>query len=400
MEHVTTLMRWVMNLSSHLGMNGGNEQLFVTTVSVAIILCFALGVYYLLTCCVAPLLLRLVERTPVKWDDELLNPKVVKIVSELIVVIVCDIFLPDALVFYSALQLWVMSILRVLVVVFAVCAINQVIIAIYNVICEETHLPAQSLKGIRQMIQLIFFIIAAIIVVSILINKSPVIILSGIGASAAVLMLVFKDTLLGLVAGIQLTVNDMLKPGDWIAAPKYGINGTVLDVTLTTVKVQNFDMTIVTVPPYLLVSESFQNWRGMQESGGRRITRSLCIDSTSIRFLSSEETKQFEKQEWFGGIKGGEIVNLSLFRRWLEHYVKNLPTTVEGMTAIVRELQPTNEGVPVEMYFFTNDTDWVNYEHLQADVVDYVVAMLSKFDLSLYQSPSSRDMQRLAKRAE
>lgn len=388
-------------LSEMLSLVGGAEEsnpmgrLIATLLTAAIVLFIAAGIYMLLTRVFAPAIQKLVKKTTVTWDDELLNPRVVRVFCKLVISIVLLIMLPDALALYPSWERGLNITLEVVVVVLGIATINQGILAVYNVICDETHLPAQSLKGIRQMIQLIFFIIGAIVVISILINRSPVIVLSGLGASAAVLMLVFRDTILGLVAGVQLTVNDMLKPGDWITVSKYGINGTVIDVTLTTVKVQNFDMTIVTIPPYLLVSETFQNWRGMQDSGGRRITRSLTIDTMTIRRLEGDEVLAFKEETWAKGLPAERMINITLFRRWLENYLQTLSTTSEDMTCMVRELQPTSEGIPVEIYLFTSRQDWVDYEHLQADLVDYIIASLSRFNLRLYQAPSGYDLQML-----
>ncbi len=399
MDHVNIFLNWIASLLSHFSLSPHGVKLGATILSTVIIVAGAWVGFLILTRIVAPTLQKIVAKTPVKWDDELLNPGVVASFSELAVSVLLMIQLPDAFAFFPKAVSALVPILQICVVLFATGLVNRLVLAIYKVICDETHLPAQSLKGLRQMVQLIFFIIAAIIVVSILINKSPVIILSGLGASAAVLMLVFKDTILGLVAGVQLTANDMLKPGDWITAPKYGINGTVLDVTLATVKVQNFDMTIVTVPPYLLVSEAFQNWKGMQQSGGRRVMRSLLVDAHSVRFMTQDEKSEFEQEGWAADLSAAEQwVNMSVFRRWLENHIRTLSVCVKGMTAMVRELQPQPDGIPVEIYFFSSRSQWVDYEHVQADLIDYVVASLPRFGLKIYQAPSGADIRSLAGR--
>ena len=278
------------------------------------------------------------------------------------------------------------------------------------------------------MLQIVAFAIAAIIVVSLLIDRSPLIILSGLGASAAVLMLVFKDSIMGLVAGVQLTLNDMLRPGDWITVPGHGANGTVIEVTLTTVKVRNFDQTIITIPPYALVSESFQNWRGMKDSGGRRIMRSILIDLNSVRFMTPDELHSISSQPWVApklaerihsvieaadtastdnslqditaktvDVAGG-IPNVTVFRHYLEHYITSLVSTIRdvpSLNCMVRELQPTPQGLPIEIYFFTSRQEWVSYEHLQADVIDHILAIVGRFGLRTYQSPSGYDLRAL-----
>ena len=242
------------------------------------------------------------------------------------------------------------------------------------------------------MLKLITICIGVIIIISLLIDKNPLIILSGLGASAAILMLVFKDSIMGLVAGVQLSANDMLKPGDWIMAPKHGVNGIVEDVTLTTIKVRNWDMTIVTVPPYSLVSEAFQNWRGMQKSGGRRVMRSINIDVNTVRFLTEEELSKYSKEEWFEGYPStGKVVNLHLFRYYIEKYLLSHPKVKNDMLLMVRQLQPSNYGVPVELYFFATETAWKGYEYVQSEVFDHVYAVAHDFDLKIFQSPTGLD---------
>ena len=211
-------------------------------------------------------------------------------------------------------------------------------------------------------------------------------------------MLVFQDTIKGLVAGIQLMANDMLRPGDWITMPKYGADGDVLEVTLTTVKVQNWDKTITTVPPYALVNDSFQNWRGMFDIGGRRVKRSINIDMNTVRFCTAEEMAKFREQPWMQGFKetGKEEVNLYIFRHYVEQYLLNHPEVSKDLIMTVRQLQPTPQGLPIELYFFSADTRWLKYEHLQAEVFDHVIAVLNTFGLKVFQSPTGSDLQGLS----
>jgi miniconductance mechanosensitive channel len=257
------------------------------------------------------------------------------------------------------------------------------------------------MKGFYQMMKLIVICVGTIIIISTLIDKDPVKILTGLGASAAILTLVFKDTIMGLVAGVQLTANDMLRPGDWITMPKYGADGSVLEVTLTTVKVQNWDKTISTIPPYALVNDSFQNWRGMRESGGRRVKRSINIDMHTVRFCTAEELAYFKQQPWMEGFEetGKEEVNLYIFRHYVMYYLTHHPKVNQDMIMLVRQLQPTAQGMPIELYFFSANTAWVKYEALQAEVFDHVLAVVHQFGLKVFQSPSGLDLQSLAKEA-
>ena len=202
---------------------------------------------------------------------------------------------------------------------------------------------------------------------------------------------------MGLVAGVQLSAYDMLRPGDWISMPKYGADGIVQEVTLNTVKVQNWDNTITTIPPYALVSDSFQNWRGMRESGGRRIKRSLHIDMNSIRFCTAEEVEHFAGQGWISEAEkaDGQVVNLHVFCHYIERYLRSLQEVNTGMTLMVRQLQPLPEGLPVELYFFTTHKDWIPYERLQAKVFEHLFAVIGTFGLRVYQKPSSLDLERM-----
>ena len=264
---------------------------------------------------------------------------------------------------------------------------------------SQELLKNHPLKGVYQMLKLIVICIGVIIIISTLIDKDPMNILTGLGASAAILMLVFKDTIMGLVAGVQLSANNMLRPGDWITMPKYGADGTVIEVTLTTVKVQNWDNTITTIPPYALVSDSFQNWRGMRESGGRRIKRSLNIDMTTVHFCTPQQLKNFEKRGWLEGFErtGKEEVNLHVFRHYLERYLRHHPRVNTSLTLMVRQLQPTPQGLPIELYFFSANKDWIPYERLQAEVFDHVLAVLPQFGLKVFQSPTGTDILALSK---
>jgi miniconductance mechanosensitive channel len=232
-------------------------------------------------------------------------------------------------------------------------------------------------------------------VVSILIGRDATTILAGLGASAAVLMLIFRDSILGLVAGVQLSANDMLRPGDWITMAKYGADGYVTEVSLTTVKVQNFDKTITTIPPYALVSDSFQNWRGMRECGGRRIKRSVLLDASTVRFCTPEETERLLKE----GLAQKEdlsedVVNMRIFRSYMQRYLKSNPGIRPDLLQMVRTLQPTSEGIPVEIYCFTKATDWIPYETFQSALFDHIIAILPRFGLRIYQRPAGTDFRR------
>lgn len=360
-----------------------------------------------------------VKKTKATWDDIVFDQKVMIHLSRMVAPVIIYLFVPVAFAETGSSTLeFIQRICLIYILVAFLSFINSFLKAVYAVYSEKERLRDRPLKGMLQTVQVILWFIGAIVIVSILINRSPVSLLAGLGASAAILMLVFKDSIMGFVSGVQLSANDMLKVGDWIAMPKYGADGTVIEVTLNTVKVRNWDNTITTIPPYLLVSDSFQNWRGMQESGGRRVKRSINIDMTSVKFCTPEMLDKYRKirllkdyiektehiiQEYNEEhgidnsilVNGRRQTNLGVFRAYLTAYLKSLPEVNPKLTCMVRQLQPTDHGLPMELYFFSSIKDWVPYEGVQADVFDHVLAIIPEFDLQVFQSPSGRDFQRV-----
>jgi miniconductance mechanosensitive channel len=266
--------------------------------------------------------------------------------------------------------------------------VNRLAKSLYAKLAEDNHIDEHSSKGLLQMIQIIITCVCAIIAVSVLCGRSPGTIVTALGATSAVLMLVFKDTILGLVAGVQLSANNMLKKGDWIVVDKAGANGEVEDISLTTVKVRNWDESITTISPYVLFSESFQNYANMRELGARRVMRSLLLDATSVRFLSADELASLHAD---GFITDDELtnsarsVNLMLFRHYLERMIVSNPNVRTDMRHMVRQLQPTAAGLPLELFFFVKQTEWEAFEAVQSDIFDEIYAILTRFALSLYQ---------------
>ena len=342
---------------------------------------------------IMPLVRKLTKKTQTMWDDALLNDKVLNNICQLVPPVLLMLFFPYVFSEGSALQEFVSRLCAVYVTIVAVKLLCSVLSSLYTLSSEHEKLKNRALQGVFQMLKLVVICVGVIIVISELADKDPMNIIAGFGASAAILMLVFKDTIMGLVAGVQLSVNDMLRPGDWITIPKFGADGAVVEVTLTTVKVQNWDKTITTIPPYLLVSDSFQNWRGMWDYGGRRVKRSVFIDMQSIAFCSKEQLSQFATNGWLDGVtqEGGEVVNLTVFRNYLEDYLRKHPKVNSEMMIMVRQLQPTPQGLPLELYFFSDGTDWVFYEHLQADIFEHLFAVLPRFGLRVFQSPAGTD---------
>ena len=342
---------------------------------------------------IIPIIRKITSKTDYKWDDHLLSDAVMNDVCRLIAPIVVYVLVPLALPDESILD-FLLKFCRVWIIIVFMKLLCSVISSLYTMTSEHDKLKNHSMKGFYQMLKLAVICVGTIVIISTLFDKSPAVLLTGLGASTAILMLVFQDTIKGFVAGVQLITNDMLRPGDWITMSKYGADGFVLEVSLTTVKVRNWDQTIVTVPPYALVNDSYQNWRGMFDIGGRRIKRSVNIDMNTVRFCTEKEMEDFRKQPWMEGFEatGKEEVNLYIFRHYLEHYLRSHPKVNSEMIMTVRQLQPTAEGMPIELYFFSADTAWLKYEHLQAEVFDHVLATLHTFGLKAFQSPTGMDI--------
>lgn len=367
------------------------------------ILLIALVAYILYKICrrtVVPTIAKVADKTEFKWDDYLLNDDVLNKACHLIPPVVLSALIPAILPEESNALGLLMKVCDIYFIIAVLSLVCGIINSLYTISNEHEKFKNRSLKGFYQMLKLIVICIGVIIIVAKLINESPVGILTGLGAGAAILMLVFQDTIKGLVAGVQLTANDMIRPGDWISAPKYDADGDVIEVSLTTVKVRNWDKTITTVPPYALVNDSFQNWRGMFDTGGRRVKRSVNIDMHSVRFCTAEEMAYYRQQPWMEGYEdtGVEAVNLSVFRKYLDYYLRHNTKVHQEMLILVRQLQPTADGLPLELYFFSADTAWVRYEALQAEVFEHLLAVVHKFDLKVFQSPTGLDLQTLAKK--
>lgn len=345
---------------------------------------------------IMPAVRKITARTKATWDDYLFNDKMMTSFCRMIPPIIWYILLPFAFNDSSAYLLQILlKISLICLIITALMLIKCFLDSLYEISSEHEALKNRPLKGIYQMINLVAIGIGIILIISILIDQNATAILTGLGASAAILMLIFKDSILGLVAGVQLSANDMLRPGDWITMTKYGADGYVVEVSLTTVKVQNFDKTITTIPPYALVSDSFQNWRGMRESGGRRIKRSLFIDMTTVHFCTPEEVARFTEKGWISASAEGSEppVNLHVFREYALKYICSHPDVNHNLMQMVRQLQPTTEGIPVEVYCFSNTPDWIPYETLQGELFDHLIAMVPEFGLHIFQRPAGTDFQ-------
>ncbi len=359
------------------------------------------------------------KRTKSVWDDFLVHRKVFHKLSHLAPALVIQYTIGIALYDYSpSLTLIIEKFTYIYIVGAWLFVISSLLNALHDMYMTLEVSKTRPIKGYVQLAKIVIYVLGGIVIISILIDKNPLNLLVGMGASAAILMLVFKDTILGLVASVQVSANNMVKPGDWIAMPSRGADGTVLEITLNTVKVQNWDRTISTFPTYALVSESFTNWKGMEESDGRRIKRSIYIDMRSVKFCPPElleklkrihlvkdyietrakEIEEFNQKMDFDSsmpVNGRRMTNLGIFRRYLEHYLKNSSNINTDATYMVRHLQPTEKGIPVEIYCFSRVKAWVEYEGVQADIFDHILAIVPQFELRVFQNPSGDDFQKI-----
>ena len=329
-----------------------------------------------------------ISKSSTTWDDDLLNDRFLRAVSNLMPALVVYYLSPLVFSSITGSAGWV-HVATECYILWTIIFIGLVFVSnLFNALSNRERLKAYAIKGIFQMVKLVLIGIGVIMTISIIINKSPTSILMALGASAAILVIVFKDALLGLEASVQLTANDMLKKGDWIVMDSSGANGEVIDISLTTVKVRNWDNTVTTIPPYALISTSFQNYQPMRHSGGRRISRSILIDAASVRFCTPEEIADLQKEGWLDSDTfDPEVkqINLQLLRCYLEKYISSREDIRKDMLTLVRQMDPTPTGLPLQLYCFCAYTDWKEYERVQSEVFDHVYAVVPKFGLRIYQ---------------
>ena len=391
-----TLVEW--GCPSHLA------NIIDEWVVLLLIILFALSIDFVLRQVVLRLVRKIVHKTSAKWDDMLFDHNVLVRMCSIVVPITIYALLPLALPSEESTSLLatiINRIVEVYIVIAFVRFFNAVIRMAFAIADTRPALHGRPIKGLMQTGQVIIIMIAIILIVAIIIDKSPVMLLTGLGASAAVLMLIFQNSILGFVAGIQLSVNKMLKVGDWISMPSHGVDGIIEEVALTTVKIRAWDNTLQTIPPYLLINEPFDNWQAMFETGGRRIKRSLNIDMTSVKFLDAKLLERITENELAKAAiadvptqtqEGLPLTNLDLFTRSINRFIATHPRVNDKMLTMVRQLQPTQWGMPIEIYCFSADTRWVYYEGLQNEIMAYIVALAPCFELKVYQAPSGYDI--------
>ncbi len=372
-------------------------------------------IYYISKFIINRVFKRIAVRTASNLDDALIEYKVFQrmafLVPGILVYQAISVTLDDFPGFIPA----ALKLTNLYIIVIFLLIISSFLNAMYAVYQKSDFALYHPIKGYIQIGKIVVFVVGFLLIISLLFNQSPLYMLTGLGAFSAVLLLIFKDPILGFVGGIQLSANDMVRQGDWISMPKYGADGTVLEISLTTVKVQNFDNTISTLPTYSLVSESFQNYRGMKESGVRRMKRSISIDMSSVKFCTRELLDKFRKitilQEYIEStetelenynkennidnsvfVNGRRQTNIGVFREYLQQYLHQHPMVSNKTDQMVRQLQPNSLGIPIEVYAFISETEWFSFEKIQSDVFDHILAIVPEFELRIFQSPTGEDL--------
>jgi len=416
-----TIKHKITDISIGMGIPGDMAANTTDVLLLAALLLFAIFAHFI-TRHVGLFIVRLlVEKSQTRWDDILNENRFFSRIAGTVPALILYILAPLAIADMPLLVSFIRTMAQIYAILMLTLAAYSFIDSI-NSIYKSTRLSAKfAIKGVLQALKLFSAMVCALLILSALTDRTPLYFLSGLGALTAILLLVFKDTIMGLVAGIQLSVNDMVSEGDWIEMPQFGADGEVTDVSLTTVKVRNWDKTITTIPTYALISQSFKNWRGMEESGGRRIKRSIVIDMNSVRFCDDELTSRlgrilliseyvrkrtaeielFNKEKGVTGeclVNGRHMTNLGTFRRYIEEYLRNHSDIHKDMTFLVRHLQPTDKGLPIEIYVFSREQRWAYYEALQADIFDHLLAAIGEFDLRVFQSPTGSDLEKLGKK--
>lgn len=406
------------NILSKIGLNDNISNFIAETVSFVTLILVSILIYYAVVYIIKKTLNVFIEKSPSKRDDILLKNKVFKRLCLLIPAYIIRYNIVAAIPSFPILSSTIILFTKIYEV-FVYSRVLDGILTTLNDIYDTYEISkSKPIKGFIQVLKTIIYIVCFLLIIAILTDKQLSNILIGLGTLSAVLMLVFKDPILGFVGGLQLTINDMLRIGDWIVMEKSKADGEVLEIGLTTVKVQNWDMTITTIPTYTLISDSFTNWRGMENSGGRRIARSFVIDIDTVKFCTPEMLERYKKYQLVSNyiiekekeveeynkthnidesnlVNGRRQTNIGIFRAYLTEYLGNSPYINKDMTFMVRQLAPTEFGIPIQIYAFSSNKEWIKYENIQSDIFDHIFAVVPMFDLKIYQKPSSNTLENI-----
>ena len=386
---MVSLGSWMNEILIDWGVDPKLANMFDETIIAVLMIGVSIGLDYLCQAIFVGGMKHYTNRAPHQWNTLLMKRRVVHHLIHILPGILVYFLLPLAFVRGKEILDFSQKICVVYIIAAILFTINGLLLVMLDVYNARDKQKNRPMKGFVQVLQVLLFFIGGIVIIAVLVNKSPMTLFAGLGASAAVLMLVFKDSILGFVAGGQLSANDMLRIGDWIQLPNGVANGTVEEITLNTVKIRNWDETISTVPPYTLVNNSFQNWRGMQESGGRRVNKNIYLDMTTLKFCTPEDLDAIRKNvplmADYQPAEGEVPTNSQLYRIYIERYLRSLPVVNQDMDLILSQKEPTTYGVPIQVYFFSRNKVWREYERIQSDIFDHLLAIVGKFDLKLYQ---------------
>lgn len=386
---MVSLGSWMNEILIDWGVDPKLANMFDETIIAVLMIGVSIGLDYLCQAIFVGGMKHYTKRAPHQWNTLLMKRRVVHHLIHILPGVLVYFLLPLAFVRGKEILDFSQKICAVYIIAAILFTINGLLLVMLDVYNARDKQKNRPMKGFVQVLQVLLFFIGGIVIIAVLVNKSPMTLFAGLGASAAVLMLVFKDSILGFVAGVQLSANDMLRIGDWIQLPNGVANGTVEEITLNTVKIRNWDETIFTVPPYTLVNNSFQNWRGMQESGGRRVNKNIYLDMTTLKFCTPEDLDAIRKNvplmADYQPAEGEVPTNSQLYRIYIERYLRSLPVVNQDMDLIISQKEPTTYGVPIQVYFFSRNKVWREYERIQSDIFDHLLAIVGKFDLKLYQ---------------
>ena len=386
---MVSLGSWMNEILIDWGVDPKLANMFDETIIAVLMIGVSIGLDYLCQAIFVGGMKHYTKRAPHQWNTLLMKRRVVHHLIHILPGVLVYFLLPLAFVRGKEILDFSQKICAVYIIAAILFTINGLLLVMLDVYNARDKQKNRPMKGFVQVLQELLFFIGGIVIIAVLVNKSPMTLFAGLGASAAVLMLVFKDSILGFVAGVQLSANDMLRIGDWIQLPNGVANGTVEEITLNTVKIRNWDETISTVPPYTLVNNSFQNWRGMQESGGRRVNKNIYLDMTTLKFCTPEDLDAIRKNvplmADYQPAEGEVPTNSQLYRIYIERYLRSLPVVNQDMDLIISQKEPTTYGVPIQVYFFSRNKVWREYERIQSDIFDHLLAIVGKFDLKLYQ---------------
>ena len=409
--------RWVEKVIVSMGVSEGGAPYLRLLALLLVVGLLSWLFFYIAKRLANGLLYRYIKRTQEKWDDLMLDSKIFSRLAHIVPAAIVRVMAPILFRDFEKVLPFVIKLTDSYLIIVILLVIVALLRVAENVLTKSKAFVDKPLSSYFQLIRIILYIAAGILILSVLLGKSPVYFLSAFGAMTALVMLIFKDTILGFVASVQISTNDMVRIGDWVEMPKFNADGDVIAINLNTVKVQNWDKTVTTIPTYYFITDSFKNWRGMKESGGRRIKRALYVNARTVKFVDPQTRSCYERYhllkdyitekqteiELFNRehevdtsvlINGRRMTNIGIFRHYVEAYLRNHPGIRKDMTLMVRQLGVEDRGIPIEIYCFTTTTVWTQYERIQADIFDHLLAAVTFFDLEVFQQPSGSDITR------